>query len=144
MEGLRLLAPDGTTQLTPCHRCQAAGCPWDRISGKAICPDCQEQLILGEGAPLVERVEKRTCSICSKAGTLRYVTFPLRGPQAVEIDLCGCHVQALLGRRLDKFALKQLGRQLKAIGLKAEQLFLLHEAFYDEKGRALQPVPDLY
>lgn len=144
MEGLRLLAAAGSTPLVPCYRCQATGCPWDRISGKAICPDCQEQLILGEGPPLVERVEKRSCSICSRSGTLRYQTYPLRGSNAVEIDLCGNHVQALLGRRLDKGALQQLIRQLQAIGLKSQQLFLLHEAFYDEKGRALQPVPDLY
>lgn len=144
MEGLRLLASDSSTQFQPCHRCQATGCPWDRIGGKTICPDCQELLILGEGPPLVERVEKRVCSICSHAGTLRFQTFPLRGSSAVEMDLCGGHVQALLGRRLDKTALKQLTRQLHAIGLKVEQLFLLHEAFYDEKGRALQPVPDLY
>src|SRR4051812_9159298 len=118
MEGLRLLTTDSSTQSVPCHRCQATGCPWDRIGGKPICPDCQEQLILGEGPPLVERVEKRACSICNKGGTLRYVTFPLRGVQAVEIDLCGCHVQALLGRRLDKYAVKQLTRQLQALGLK--------------------------
>ena len=58
MEGLRLLTAEVPTQIVPCHRCQATGCPWDRIGGKAICPDCQEQLILGEGAPLVERVRK--------------------------------------------------------------------------------------
>ncbi len=144
MDGLRLLSADGANQIVPCHRCQASGCPWDRISGKPICPDCQERLILGEGPPLVERVEKHPCCICNHPGTLRYLTFPLRGSQAVELDLCGTHFQALLGRRLDKYAVKQLGRQLQAIGLKVQQLFLLHEAFYDDKGRALQPVPDLY
>ncbi len=144
MEGLRLLTTESPSQMVPCHRCQATGCPWDRIGGKAICPDCQEQLILGEGSPLVERVEKRVCSICNRLGTLRYQTYPLRGSQAVEIDLCGSHVQALLGRRLDKYAVKQLSRQLQAVGLKTQQLFLLHEAFYDDKGKALQPVPDSY
>jgi hypothetical protein len=114
------------------------------VAGKAICPDCQEHLILGEGEPLVERVEKHSCAICGHQGTLRYLTYPLRGNRPVEIDLCGSHFQALLGRRLDKYALKQLARQLQTHGLQMKQLFLLHEAFYDEKGRALQPVPDMY
>ena len=39
---------------------------------------------------------------------------------------------------------KQLARQLQTHGLQMKQLFLLHEAFYDDKGRALQPVPEMY
>lgn len=144
MEGLRVVAPDASAALVPCCRCQAAGCPWDQIGGKAICPDCQEQLILGEGAPLLERVERRACAICHHEGTLRYLTYPLRGSRPVEVDLCSGHFQSLLARRLDKYALKQLGRQLQAVGLQVRQVFLLHEAFYDEKGRALQPVPEVY
>jgi hypothetical protein len=30
------------------------------------------------------------------------------------------------------------------LGLTAKQVFLLHDAFYDENGHALQPVPDDY
>jgi hypothetical protein len=144
MEGLRMVATDASASVIPCCRCQAAGCPWDRIAGKAICPDCQEQLILGEGPPLAERIEKRTCAICQHEGTLRYLTYPLRGSRPIEVDLCAGHFQALLGRRLDKYALRQLGRQLQAVGLQTQQLFLLHEAFYDDKGRPLQPVPEVY
>ena len=93
---------------------------------------------------MLERVEKHHCAICQHTGTLCYLTFPLRGTRAVELDLCAAHFQALLGRRLDRYALKQLGRQLQTHGINAQQLFLLHEAFYDDKGRALQPVPDTF
>lgn len=144
MDGLRVLTAEPTASQVPCSRCQANGCPWDRVAGKPICPDCQEQLIIGEGEPLVEKVEKRCCAICGHQGTLRYLTYPLRGNRPVEVDLCGAHFQCLLGRRLDKYAIKQLARLLQTHGLQMKQLFLLHEAFYDEKGRALQPVPDLY
>src|SRR3984957_20002467 len=100
MEGLRLLAIDASATMVACGRCQATGCPWDRIAGNPICPDCQEQLVLREGAPLLERVEKLACAICQHHGTLRYLTYPLRGTHPVEVDLCASHFQALLGRRL--------------------------------------------
>jgi hypothetical protein len=32
-----------------------------------------------------------------------------------------------------------LRRQLRVLGLEAAEVFLLHEAFYDEFGHALQP-----
>jgi len=144
MEGLRLLAADASSTLVACSRCQATGCPWDRIAGRPLCPDCQEQLILGEGPPLLERVEKHNCAVCQHTGTLRYLTYPLRGTRPIEVDLCANHFQALLGRRLDRYALKQLARQLEMHAIQAPQLFLLHEAFYDEKGRPLQPVPEAY
>ena len=44
MEGLRLVAGEDLSPLAPCCRCAAAGCPWDRVAGKSICPDCQEAL----------------------------------------------------------------------------------------------------
>jgi hypothetical protein len=144
MEGLRLMAAETSASLVACSRCQATGCPWDRIAGKPICPDCQEQMILGETPPLLERVEKHACAVCQHTGTLRYLTFPLRGTRAVEIDLCSNHFQALLARRLDRYALKQFGKQLQGHGIQTQQLFLLHEAFYDDKGQPLQPVPDAY
>jgi hypothetical protein len=140
MEGLRVLSGDGLVPLAPCNRCQAAGCPWDRIVDKPICPDCQELLVQGEGAPLIERVEKKACAACQQVGTIRYITYPLHEPQAIEINLCPRHFHALLGRRLDRYAYWQLGRQLQTLGLKPRQIFLLHEAFYDENGHPLQPV----
>lgn len=144
MEGVRLLTCTGAVPKTACIRCQATGCPWDLIGGKPMCPDCQEQMILGTTAPVVERVDRRPCVICNHQGTLRYVTHPLHDSRAVELDLCSLHYQAMLGRRLDHYAIKQMGRLLQPHGLKVQQLFLLHEAFYDDKGRALQPVPDVY
>jgi hypothetical protein len=55
------------------------------------------------------------------------------------MDLCPEHVRALLGRRLSTSAFEQLRRRLRTLDLGVEQIFLLHDAFYDERGRALQP-----
>ncbi|HXG08451.1 MAG TPA: hypothetical protein VNK04_01550 [Gemmataceae bacterium] len=124
----------------PCSRCRAPGCYWDRIAGQSCCPDCEEALAAGEGPPLVARTEKNRCAVCGRVGTVPYLTFPLHVPGAVEIDLCPEHFRALLGRRLGPYAFQQLRRQLYALGLTVEQIFLLHEVFYDSHGRALQPV----
>jgi hypothetical protein len=142
MDGLRWVRGVDLPLEAPCNRCQATGCPWDRIAGKPVCPDCQEQLALGEGEPLIEKAEKHHCAICQQHGTIRYLTFPLHASEPVEIDLCPQHFHALLRRRLDRYAYMQLGRQLQGLGMAASQVFLLHEAFYDTAGRPLQPVPD--
>jgi hypothetical protein len=89
------------------------------------------------------RTEKNRCTICEQHGTLRYLTYPLHAVEPVEMDLCSRHFHALLSRRLDRHAYHQLARQLQMLGLKARQVFLLHEAFYDEQGQSLQPVPEL-
>jgi hypothetical protein len=109
-----------------------------------MCPDCQEALALGEGPMLRERVDPRPCAVCGRAGTLRYLTFPLRSAEPLEIDLCGGHFAALLGRRLDRPAFRVLERLLLAEGVKVQHVFLLHEAFYDRHGRSLQPVRDVW
>jgi hypothetical protein len=115
------------------------GCPWDRVADKPICPDCQERLALGQAEPLIERAERATCSLCGRAGTLRFLTFPLVPTDPVEMDLCGGHFRALLGRQLSPNAFRELRRQLRGAAMLPEQIFLLHEAFYDSEGRALQP-----
>jgi hypothetical protein len=127
----------------PCSRCQATGCHWDQVAGKPICPDCQEGLAQGVGEPLIERTEKKPCVVCGRVGSLRFVTVPLEFRAAVEMDLCGDHVRALIGRRLNARAFQNLRGQLQDLGLKAEQVFLLHEAFYDRHGRALQPAREV-
>jgi hypothetical protein len=127
----------------PCCRCQSTGCRWDQVAGKPICPDCQEALAQGQGDPLVERTEKKPCVVCGRIGTLRFVTFPLDYRTAVEMDLCGDHVRSLIGRRLNARAFQNLRGQLQDLGLRAEQVFLLHEAFYDRHGRALQPAREV-
>ncbi len=144
MEGLRLVSGKGVLPVEPCVRCHSTGCPWDRIAGKPICPDCQEALALGEAPALIERAEPIRCAVCNHLGTIRYLTHPLQSNEAIEFDLCPRHFGALLSRRLERHALLQLSRQLQALGLSATQVFLLHEAFYDESGRALQPVPEVY
>jgi hypothetical protein len=127
---------------TPCARCQATGCPWDHVAGEPLCPDCQESLAAGKSEPLVARVDKRPCVICSHIGTLPFLTFPLHGTHPIELDLCGEHFRALLGRQLGIRSFQQLRRQLGKVGVEVRQVFLLHEAFYDSHGRALQPVPE--
>ena len=142
MDGLRVVKGKGLAPLAPCSRCQATGCPWDRVADQPICPDCQEMLALGEGEPLRERVAKRPCAACPQVGTIRFLTFPLHAAYPVEIDLCPRHFHALLKRRLDHQAFHQLARKLQALGLAPRQVFLLHEAFYAEDGRPLQPIQD--
>ena len=90
-------------------------------------------------APLVERVGRHACSVCERAGTIRFHTFPLERAAAISIDLCGEHLRGLLGRSLGPFAFHQLCRKLRAAGVSRDEVFLLHDAFYDSDGRALQP-----
>jgi hypothetical protein len=111
--------------------------------GKSYCPDCEESLAVGEGEPLIERAERNACAVCGLVGTLRYLTFPLECAEVLEIDLCARHFRELLGRRLGPFAFQQLRRQLRAVNLDAGQVFLLHDAFYDDEGQALQPATEL-
>jgi hypothetical protein len=138
MNALRLLT-DEVSPVTPCCRCAEPDRRWDRIAGKAYCPNCEEALALGEADPLIERTEKNRCSICNQVGTVRYLTFPLQKDTPVELHLCPEHLRNLLGRGLASHAFHQLRRQLQTVGLKVEEIFLLHEAFYDAQGRALQP-----
>jgi hypothetical protein len=98
-------------------------------------------LALGEGEPLVERLQKNACAVCGHVGTVRFATYPLHLPEAVEIHLCPPHFHGLLGRRLDRYAFRQLSFQLQRLDLNTQQIFLLHEAFYDPRGHPLQPIP---
>jgi hypothetical protein len=141
MESVRLVSGSGYSPLAPCGRCGAVGCPWDRIGSQVVCPDCQEHLVLGEGEPLaVKTAAHKLCAVCGLPGTVLYVTFPLHGRDPLEIDLCPKHFHAFVERRLDRYAYRVLSRHLTRLGLSARQIFLLHEAFYDERGRPLQPV----
>ena len=142
MDCLRLAPREGKNLLTRCTRCKHGDGLWDRLAGKALCPNCQEALAMGEGEPFVERAAKKPCAVCSRMGTLCYRTFPLHVDKAVEMDLCAEHFRDLLGRRLGPYAYQQLRRQLQTLGLSADQVFLLHDAFYDRNGRALQPAQE--
>ncbi len=142
MDSLRLAPSQSIPGTVPCCRCSTAERRWDRIAGKPYCPECQESLVLGLAAPLVERTEKNQCAVCSRVGTVRYLTFPLQTKTPVEIDLCAEHLRALMGRRLGPYAFHQLRRRLHLLGLGVELIFLLHDAFYDEYGHALQPAAE--
>jgi hypothetical protein len=142
MDSLRLLAESSSPAEIACCRCGEGDGRWDRIADKAYCPACQEAIVLGVAKPLAERTERKSCAACSHLGTVRYLTFPLHTAAPVEIDLCSEHLRSLLGRRLGPHAYHQLRRQLLVLGLEREQIFLLHEAFYDLNGRALQPAAE--
>ncbi|MFO0877205.1 MAG: hypothetical protein U0840_07500 [Gemmataceae bacterium] len=142
MDGLRLVTTSGQSPLSPCCRCDATGCPWDRIGSCPICPDCQENLALGEAEPLIQRLTQNQCLVCNKRGTVPYMTWPLHGRDPLAIDLCPAHFHDFLGRRLDRFSYRTLNRALQGFGMNVKQIFLLHEAFYDERGHPLQPVPE--
>lgn len=144
MDGVRLLPGVAGSTNIACCRCGSTGCPWDRIAGKVLCPDCQESLALGDAPAIFELAVRRPCTICHRPGTLPYLTFPLHANGAVEIDLCSEHLDSLLSRRLDRHAFHQIDQQLRILGLAVRQVFLLHDAFYDEHGRPLQPVPEAY
>jgi hypothetical protein len=145
MTGLRIVAGTGEVPMIPCIRCQADGCPWDRIADKAICPDCQEKLALGEGPPLVEKPDgANCCAICDQPGTVRYLTYPLHSKAPLEIELCADHLQALLYRRLDRLAFQRLVERLESLSVTTQQVFLLHNAFYDAGGRPLQPIVEAW
>lgn len=141
MESLRLAVQRMDPEAV-CCRCGRQDGRWDRIAAKAYCPDCQESLILGLSRPLAERAEKKCCATCGRMGTVCFVTFPLQSATALEIDLCPEHLRGLLGRRLGPSAYHQMCRQLRVLGVPAEEVFLLHSAFYDGNGRALQPAAE--
>jgi len=139
MQSLRMAPGQRLPAVLPCCRCASGERSWDRIAGKAYCPECQEALVMGLADPLVERTEKNHCGICGRVGTVRFLTFPLQSPTPLEMDLCPDHLRALLGRRLSAAAFGHLRRRLRLLGCGVELIFLLHDAFYDEQGRALQP-----
>src|SRR5262245_3089597 len=113
MEGLRKVSGSGHSPVAACTRCQATGCPWDRIGIQAICPDCQEKLAMGEGEALVERLVPHRCAVCQQCGTVPYLTFPLHAREPMAVDLCPPHFHALMGRRLDRYAYRCLARLLQ-------------------------------
>ena len=143
MSAVRVVNDAGISPRCPCSRCGAIGCHWDCLVGQPTCPDCQVELLRGEGNALVLKRERRGCAICEQLGTVRYLTLPLHESEPVEIDLCPSHLRDLMARRLTRRAFKRLRRQLNLLGLAAEQIFLLHESFYDDAGAALRPMREV-
>ena len=141
MDCLRLTKHQGR-KTKPCCRCGNAQRNWDRLAGKAICPNCQETLVVGEGDPLVLRIEPKLCAACGHEGTVRFLTFPRNQAKALEMDLCAVHLRGLWGRCLNQQAYYELCRQIQELGIDATEVFLLHDAFYDDQGRPLQPAFD--
>ena len=139
MDRLRVTPLDRNGCLVPCCRCHVGGQNWDRIAGKPYCPNCQELIAVGHQPALIERATRNPCVICNRAGTVHYLTFPLHVSAALEMDVCTEHLRGLLGRRLGPHAFHYLRRQLRAVQLGPDDIFLLHDEFYDRTGRALRP-----
>lgn len=143
MAMLRQGAAESVTLRTPCCRCRDHSRPWDRIAGKTYCPNCLERILHGDDEPIVERPTNRRCAVCQRRGGVGYATFPLHARRPIEIDLCAEHLRALVARSLGPHAFDQLRRQLAELDLATNDVFLLHDAFYDASGRARQPVDGL-
>src|SRR5262249_3181677 len=130
MESMRM-APPGTYALwEPCCRCHQAAFGWDHIAGKPYCPGCEEAIVPGAGEPLIEHTERRPCSVCRRVGVVTVQTLPLNRSLPLEMDLCPDHLRGLLGRRLPPPVYAHLRRRLAGLGLQADDVFLLHDAFY--------------
>jgi hypothetical protein len=139
---MRRASPGSYALWKPCCRCGASALGWDRINGKPYCPNCEEAIVLGESEPLVETTLRRPCSACHTVGAVTLQLFPRQSSQPLEVDLCPEHLRRLLARRLGKAAYAELRRQLSCLGVEVHEIFLLHEAFYDSFGRALQPAQE--
>lgn len=142
MSGVRQVCASELPAATGCCRCRQEGDRWDRIAGKAYCPQCEEMLAAGESDPLVEPTQPHKCVICGHRGTVAVQTYPLEAAAPVEMNLCPEHVRALLSRCLGPLGFHELQRQLQPLGLQPADVFLLHEAFYDGQGKALKPVEE--
>lgn len=140
---IRLVQTAELQSALACSRCAHEGERWDRIAGKQYCPQCQESLAGGEAQPLVVKTDPNPCAVCGHRGGVCFQTFPLEAESAVEMDLCSEHLRSLLSRRLGPYGYHQLQRQLRSLGIDPSEVFLLHEAFYDRHGRALQPVQEV-
>jgi hypothetical protein len=136
---IRLLSGMPTQSSVPCCRCGATGQPWDRIAGKSYCPNCQETMALGETPPVREAAEAIPCVVCAGRRTVSFLTYPLHSRVPVEMNLCADHLERLLSRRLGPYAFIQIRRQLRALALMPDDIFLLHNEFYDVHGQALRP-----
>ena len=128
---------------SPCHFCRNLG-RWDSIGSTLACPDCLETLAASDedGVCVVEAASHRPCVLCGNRRTVRWQTYPRSEAWDVvlAVDLCGRHVRALAARSLCRHAFLALRQWLGKHGLGSNDVFLLHDAFYDSKGTALQPV----
>src|SRR5438270_13914682 len=127
MENLRIAPLHESPLILPCCRCARKERSWDRIAGKAYCPECQEAIVLGLSDPLIERAKANSCAVCHRLGTIQYLTFPRQSSTPIEIDLCPEHLRSLLGRKLRPYAFRQLRRRLESVGVHVELIFLLHD-----------------
>ncbi len=131
------------TRVTPCERCENETNLWDRLAGHVLCPECIEQMMIGIAPPIREPVTDVRCAICAALG-VTFETNLHRSRIAVHVPLCGDHLRDLAARRLDPPSFSVLYARLKNLSINRQKIFLLHDAFYDERGKALNPVDDPY
>ena len=64
MDSIRLAQTGSVFPQIPCCRCADNTRAWDRLAGKTYCPNCTEALAMGEAEPIIEKTDKRRCTIC--------------------------------------------------------------------------------
>src|SRR5262245_17273283 len=64
MDSIHLAPADSIFPKIPCCRCGDLTRWWDRIAGKTYCPNCLEALAMGEGDPLIAKVDRKRCAVC--------------------------------------------------------------------------------
>ncbi|MDO8648256.1 MAG: hypothetical protein Q7R81_00560 [Candidatus Peregrinibacteria bacterium] len=81
--------------------------------------------------------------MCNTMATVDYRTVPQqqgRERLRLVIPLCGSHLRGLFRRCLSPSIFHRLCGEVAELGVNPDSIFLLHDSFYDAKGRALQPV----
>lgn len=130
-----------------CALCDVTGAPWDEIDGLPLCPDCMEDLAAGKAQATQFMVwRSEPCCVCQRLGSVKFATTPLQTikPLVATLPFCPLHLRALIGRSLDCRDFALLIGFLDQFFLAPSQIFLLHEAFYDRAGKAIQPVDSFY
>lgn len=123
----------------PCSHCGNVGW-WDSLSRKIFCPDCMEDLAMGNIPPFSIPPDKHFCVVCDAEDTIVYRTFPQCLQRPIEMHLCRRHIRALIERCLTPREFQSLRAELHQISLSVRDIFLLHHTFYDANGRSLVPI----
>jgi hypothetical protein len=138
---IRTITESTLLQPSDCAMCSdAPKKPWDRIDQVPYCMDCIENLMLGTAVPIKAQIEKYRCDICYRMGSVDFQTIPLHKNFGLIMHLCSVHLYDLLSRNLSEINFKYLRAQLKNFSVNVQEIFFLHGAFYDQDGRAIQPV----
>lgn len=136
---IRVYLENQVFAMPPCVNCGDNSCHWDLVGGAPFCPSCLEDVAMGEDCgALTIRSSPAHCVICGQRGTIPFASFPRNWNRPIEFDLCGYHARSVIARALGPQAVGKLRIVLCGMGIDPESIFLLHDAFYDKHGVALQ------